>query len=229
MKGSRPGSGLAGRGTGPILDSGLGFSLRVPDSWSEIDLHPASRDAANAALVRERVAGVPELADHRGTVIRLFRQFAREAWQSGAVYCAAMAEPAEGGIVSAVVTMSFLRGPPDADSDDPRQIGRLLEPFETKPPSSPDDTWTEVITTELANGSRAGRVCAVEDVEIEPPHVARVVSMQTFVPVPHVNRVVLVSCASPAWGLAVALLDLFDAITGTLRLFPATPGGSRGT
>jgi hypothetical protein len=202
------------------MDAGLGFSLRAPESWFEIDLHPASRESFIAALVRERVEGVPELAGHRGTITRLFRQFARSAWDSGAAYCAAMAEPAEDGIVPATVTVSILRGPLDADSDDPDRIGPLLEPFAPKQPSSPGDTWTEILTTELADGSRAGRVCAVEDVEIEPPHLIRVVSMQTFVPVPHVNRVVLVSCASPAWGLAVALLDLFDAITGTLRLFP---------
>lgn len=209
-----------GGGTGPVLDTGLGFSLRVPESWFEIDLHPASRDSSIAALVRERVRDVPGLAEHRSTITRLFRQFAGSAWDSGAAYCVAMAEPAEDGIVSANVTVSFLRGPLGADSDDPDRIGPLLESFESKEPSSPDDTWTEIITTELADASRAGRVCAVEDVEFEPPHVMRIVSMQTFVPVPHVNRVVLVSCASPAWGLTVALLDLFDAITGTLRLFP---------
>lgn len=207
-------------GPGPVLDTGLGFSIQVPASWFEIDLHPASRDASIGALVRERVSGVPELAEHRGTITSLFRQFAASAWDSGAAYCAAMAEPAEDGIVSASVTVSVLRGRLDSDSDDPGRLGALLEPFTPKQPSAPDDTWTEVVTTELADGSRAGRVCAVEDVEIEPPHAMRVVTMQTFVPVPHVNRVVLVSCSSPAWGLAVALLDLFDAITGTLQLFP---------
>lgn len=205
---------------GPVLDTGLGFSIGVPAAWFEIDLHPATRDASVSAMVRRRVADVPALSEHRGVITRLFRQFAKSAWESGAAYCAAMAEPAEDGIVSATITVSVLRGPLDADSDDRDRIGPLLAPFRAKEPASPQDTWTEVITTSLASGSRAGRVCAVEDVEVDPPHRMRMVTMQTFVPVPHQNRVVLVSCSSPASGLAVALLDLFDAITGTLRMFP---------
>lgn len=198
-----------------------GFSLTVPGAWFEIDLHPSSRDASISKLVRERVRDVPELAPHTATISKLFGQFAKSAWDSGAAYCAAMAEPSTDGIVPACVTVSVLPGPPGADSGAPDRLGPLLDPIEAKEAQSPDDTWRDVATADLADGAKAGRVRAVEDVDIEPGHPLRVVSMQTFVPVPNENRVVLVSCASPAWTLAAALLDLFDAITGTLEVFPA--------
>jgi hypothetical protein len=45
--------------------------------------------------------------------------------------------------------------------------------------------------------------------------------MQTYVPLPDVNRVAVVTCSSPAVEVATALLDVFDAITGTFRLLRA--------
>jgi hypothetical protein len=48
--------------------------------------------------------------------------------------------------------------------------------------------------------------------------VIRVVLMQTFVIQPGRNRVIIVSCSSPVLPIADAWFDVFDAITGSLRL-----------
>lgn len=42
--------------------------------------------------------------------------------------------------------------------------------------------------------------------------------MQTFVILPSRNRVIIVSGSSPVLPIADAWFDMFDAITGTLRL-----------
>jgi hypothetical protein len=45
--------------------------------------------------------------------------------------------------------------------------------------------------------------------------------MQTLVPLPGVDRVLVLTCSSPVLPLAEDLLDLFDAISGTLAVTTA--------
>jgi hypothetical protein len=44
--------------------------------------------------------------------------------------------------------------------------------------------------------------------------------MQTFVPIPQSEQIVLISCSSPNVVLVDALHDLFDAVTSTFRFVP---------
>src|SRR5262245_21333487 len=69
-----------------------GWALTVPETWYEFDVRPQSRDAAINDVVRARLRQLPALAPHRADLVRLLRRLAREAWDSGAIYCAAMAE-----------------------------------------------------------------------------------------------------------------------------------------
>ncbi len=48
------------------------------------------------------------------------------------------------------------------------------------------------------------------------PGTLRIVVMQTFVPLPGTDRVLVVTCSSHVLPLTDDLLDLFDAISGTL-------------
>jgi hypothetical protein len=217
-----------GTGDGPKLDSGYGYALSVPGSWFEVDVRPATRAASAADLVRDRMAEAPELRDRRADLVRLIRKQATAAWDAGAVYCAVMAEPVADGLLPACVTVSFLPGPADASSAADDRVAPLLSTFRTRKAKRDDDPWTEVATLDLPHAGPAARTYGVEDVEDPdagpgsgPVRSVRVVTMQTYVPVPDVNRVAVVSCSSPAVEVAPALLDVFDAITGTFRLFPA--------
>lgn len=202
---------------GPALTAGVGFSLRVPPNWFELDVHPATRDASARALVRERTAKVPELQPHRVEITRLLREQAASAWDAGAVYCAGMAEPVSDGVLPASVTVFLLPGPLGADSDEPDRITPLLPALTPKDAADDNDTWTRVQTLTIEGCGEAARSYGVEDLEPEPGQAIRVVQMQTFIPIPRVNRVLLVSCSSPAIALAEGLFDLFDAVTGTVR------------
>ncbi|GAA1999166.1 hypothetical protein [Catenulispora subtropica] len=203
---------------GPALDAGIGFSLRVPPNWFELDVHPATREASVRDLVRDRIAQVPELQERRREITKLLSDQAARSWDAGAVYCAGMAEPVEDGVLPASVTVFLLPGPLGASSDEPDRTAALLPMLTPKEPKDDDDTWTKVRVFDLEGCGQAVRTYGIEDVEPEPGKPIRIASMQTFVPVPDVNRVLLVSCSSPAFALAEGLFDLFDALTGTLRL-----------
>lgn len=213
-------------GSGPRLDTGVGYALRVPGSWFEVDVRPATRAASAAELVNRRITDLPELRERRADIVRLVRNQAAAAWDAGAVYCAVMAEPVADGLLPACVTVSFLPGPVDASSDAEDRLSPLMTTLTTKVAKSEGDPWTEVTTVELPEAGTAARSFGVEDVE-DPEtgsgpglsRSVRVVTMQTYVPLPDVNRVAVVTCSSPALEVAPALLDVFDAITGTFRLF----------
>lgn len=210
--------------SGPRLDSGFGYALSVPGSWFEVDVRPATRAASAAELVSRRITDLPELRERRADIVRLIRKQAAAAWDAGAVYCAVMAEPVADGLLPACVTVSFLPGPVDASSDAEDRLSPLVSTLRTKAARHDDDPWTEVGTLDLPHAGAAARSWGVEDVEdpdAGPGRSVRVVTMQTYVPVPDVNRVAVVTCSSPAVAVAPALLDVFDAITGTFRLFPA--------
>lgn len=203
---------------GPALGAGVGFSLRVPPNWFELDVHPASRDASARELVRERVAQVPELESRRGEITKVLRDQAASAWDAGAVYCAGMVEPVADGVLPASVTVFLLPGPLGASSDEPDRLTALLPALTSKDAKDENDTWTRVQTLTLEGCGPAARTYGIEDVEPEPGKPLRVAQMQTFIPIPNVNRVLLVSCSSPAVAVAEGLFDLFDALTGTVRL-----------
>jgi len=200
------------------------FSLTVPASWFELDLHPASSASSISAMVDERLRDQPELSAHRPAVVRLLRRQARTAWESGAVYCACSVDPTDDGPLTAAVTVSVIDPPLDApvDAGGRERLDPLLHRLKAKEPAGPDDTWTRVEVVHLDGALPAARTAGVEDVDVpDGGGWIRSVLMQTFVPVPGMRKVVLVTCSSPVVPLADVLLDLFDAVTSTLRLVPA--------
>lgn len=205
------------------VDDGVGFTITVPTSWFEVDLAPATRDATIAQLVEERVSTVPELREHRSTIARILRTQSREAWESGARFCACMVEPTEDGPIPASVTVSVVRGPAGLRPGDAAHTAALLAPFTVKTASGPDDTWREVGAVEVPGALVGARAWGVEDVDLpEDAGWVRVVTMLQMAPVPGTDQVVLVTCSSPVVDLADALLDVFDAICGTVTVVGPT-------
>jgi hypothetical protein len=205
--------------TGPAvagLEGRLGFSLRVPDSWFEVDVDPATRDENIRRLVEDRVRGHQEMWEARHGITRILRQQARQAWEAGATYCACMAEPTEDGAITASVVVSLVRGPVGAtESGDP--AGFMLERL-TPVARTGDEVFTSVTTAELAGVGPCARSSGIEDVTVDDGGYVRTVFMQTMVPAPGFNKVFLISASSPVVALAGELHDLFDAVTGTFRL-----------
>lgn len=209
--------------TGPAtagLDGRLGFALTVPESWFEIDVEPATRDESIRRLVEDRVRGNDTMWAVRHEITGLLRQQARQAWEAGATYAASMAVPDDGGPITASVVVSLVRGPVGGGSDD---VAALVAERLAVVPRTDDGRFTSVTTVDLPTVGICARSFGVEDVPVDQGFV-RTVFMQTFAPLPHLNKMFLISASSPVVALAEDLLDLFDAVTGTFRLVARTTG-----
>ncbi len=215
--------------TGPAaagLEGRLGFSLTVPESWFEIDVDPATRDDNIRRLVEDRVRGNDAMWEARHGVTRILRQEARKAWEAGAAYAACMVAATDEGPITASVVISLVRGPVGATADgDPTSF--VAERLTSVPKKPDDDVFMSVTTVEIPEVGHCARSYGVEDVQVDSGFI-RTAFMQTFVPVPGVNKVFIVSASSPVVALAAELHDLFDAVTGTFRLVDLE-GVRRGT
>jgi hypothetical protein len=195
------------------------FSLTVPMSWWEFDLHPATRDEAIRRLVGKRVNETPELAPHRTVLTKFLRNAAREAYESGAVYVGCMAQNFGKLPLTATMTVSLV-GARTAEGrllpTDPASIAAGLR---EKLARREGDTWRKVTTVEIPETGTAARTYGVEDVEVPgDTRSVRSVLMQTFIPLPGGgDRVALVSGSSLVIDLADCFFDVFDAVTSTFR------------
>jgi hypothetical protein len=186
------------------------FAITVPRSWFELPVDPERRDDRISALVQERIAEHRELWDHRTEIVRVLRRFARSAWDSGARYCAAFAEPSEDGVVSGALTVTVLPAP--GDGDDP--LDSLTDHVAAL---GGGEDGMHVDLHDLPRVGRAPRTWGVSTVQAPDDRgTLDVVIMQTFVPAD--GQVALVSVSSPATDLAEPLLELFETVTDTFEL-----------
>ena len=97
-------------------------------------------------------------------------------------------------------------------------LAAVAAPFTPKEPADEDDTWRRVTIVDVPGAGQAVRVAGVEDVPLPGQDGAlRVVSMQTLVPLPS-GQVLLLTCSSPVLPLTEALLDVFEAVSETLEM-----------
>lgn len=198
-------------------DDNAGFSIRVPESWFELDVRPATRDGNITLLVEQRIREVPELREHRGELVRLLRRQARDAWESGAVYCACFALVLDDSVVPGSITVSVIPPPPAGAGPD-----AIAEQLPTRDAAEDGDRWMSRSIVDLEGIGRVPRSQGVTDVRLpDGSGWIRMIVMQTFIPLDS-QRLLLVGAASPAIDLAEPLLELFDAVTGTLVLVPAS-------
>jgi len=203
-----------------------GFSITVPASWWEFDIRPESRDDTIRRLVNDRVREVPELADYRSVITGFLRSVAREAYDSGAVYCGCMAQGFDGVPVSAQVTVSVVGARTSEGKILPTAPEAVAGSLREKVARRENDTWRKVTMVAIPEVGQAARTYGIEDVELPgSTKSVRVVLMQTFIPLPGTgDKVALVSASSPVLDLAEAFFDIFDAVTSTFRFVAQEPG-----
>lgn len=197
-----------------------GFSITIPDSWFEIELHPDARNAAINTLVSERLREVPELYRHRAELARVLRETARQAYSSGARFCGTLVAGLGEAVLTATVTVTIVQAPNEEGAAD-----TVAAQLTAVPKRGADSTWRQVQSAELPGVGRVPRTWGVDDVTL-PDGVGwiRSLIMQTFVPFPGPNptQVALVTGSSPLLALESELFDVFDAITGTFRFISGT-------
>lgn len=185
-----------------------GYRLVLPEGWWAIDLDPARTEANVAALLEQQWRGVDD-APHLKAEARasLLRQ-ARDAADAGGLQLFLSVGTVGGIPLSASLLVSSVplasadeltvlagagRGQGRAVTQAGLPAGPALRSLWRQPPS--DDDPSGLVTTCL-------------DV-----HVA----------VPHAPRVLVLQFRTPVEPLAEVLLEVFDAITGTLRWAPGGP------
>jgi len=185
----------------------------VPDSWYELELHPALREDAIRRLVEERVRDVAELWPQRGAIRHLLTEQAAQAWDSGASYCAGFSLPTEEGPVTGSLTVSLvddvLAGAGTTAAERFAAVPRTADPVAP---------YAETSVVDVPTAGACPRVQGIEDTPVGDGRLLRHVFMVTAVPLPRDQRTFLVAASSPTLPLADALLDLFDAVTGTFRV-----------
>ncbi|MFG1606764.1 hypothetical protein [Actinoplanes sp. NPDC049265] len=186
-----------------------GFALRVPESWFEFDIWRATRTGDLARMLDARIAQAPELAQHRKPLLRLMREAAEEAERRGARYCAVSGDLTDDGdqLAAALVVLQT-DGTGDPDLDRPEAIAAQIT---ATAPSAGSPLWRQVEVVEIPAGT-AVRTYGVDSAGER----SQAVVMQTLIPVPGRPVILNVVLTSPQTVLAEPLLDLFDAISGTL-------------
>jgi hypothetical protein len=206
-----------------------GFTITVPMSWWEFDIHPATREDSIRRLMRQRARQNPALEEHRGTLSKFLNRAARQAYDSGAVYIGCMAQNFGGVPVTATVTVSAIGArTPDGELL-PADPASIVAGLKEEAARREGDPWRKVTAIDIPEVGPAARTYGIEDVE-EPGsgRAMRAVLMQTFIPVPDQSeRVALVSCSSSVLDLADSFFDMFDAVTSTFRFTSAAgPAGN---
>lgn len=189
------------------------FSLRVPEEWFQFDVWRATRTSDLARLVDRRVQEAPELRPHRGPVLRALRQLADEAERSGALYCAAATDATrpDDALLASLLVLSTGGLPSPALNT----VDAVAAQIRSQPATGPDSDWREVHVVELPAG-RAVRVRSLTTDDGTRDSSPPGVTMQTLIPVPGSDDILNVVLTSPHGELAPQLLDLFEAISGTL-------------
>lgn len=200
----------------------IGFSLSVPDSWFELDVKRSSRDANIKLLVESRVRQQPELWEHRADLVRVLRRQARDAADSGAIYCACFVLVLEESVIPGAITVSIIPTPPSGSA-----VDSIAEQLPSREATEEGGPWMSRSLVQIDGIGRVPRSQGVVDSELpNGSGTVRSLVMHTFVPLDS-ERLLLVAAASPAIDLAETLLELFDAVTCTLSLVstPATTPG----
>lgn len=197
-----------------------GFRIKVPESWWEFDLRPESRDDSIRQMINDRVRQQPALAEHRTAMESFLRKAAKDAWQSGAMYCGSMAESFGGETpITGSVTVSLVGARTSTGEMLPTDPAAIVGQLNVRKAKRPGDAWRKVTTVDIPGLGMAARTYGIEDIEVPgDERTIRAVLMQTFIPVPgQEGKVALVAGSSQVLDLADSFFDIFDAVTSTFR------------
>ncbi|GAB3206731.1 hypothetical protein ACQEU5_10020 [Marinactinospora thermotolerans] len=196
-------------GDNPIVP--VGFELRVPEGWTEFDLTGETLAERRAELTRQ-LAGRPEALEAVDDLFAQFRQLSRAATETGLVFAAGAFEKYEDGLFMANVAVFSFNPPPGEDVD----LIRMVEEIHPAAGQRAEHTWLKTTTVQIPGAGVCGRIFGVAEHEMVPGVPTFQVVTHTAVNVPGMRKKLLISCASPNIDQVDPLLDLFDAITGTI-------------
>jgi hypothetical protein len=168
------------------------YAIAVPDSWALIPLEPGPREKAIGGLIRRQFGGVPVAAGVRAALRRHLTDLAEAAWQTG-------------GIEFYLSLMKAGPAPVPAS---------LLVTLIPPPPSGP--VPAQAIAEEAKKRDRSVRI-----IQMPAGTCVRAETSATglsfYFRVPGSGAWLLLAFSGPDGPLGPAMLELFEAIAGTLR------------
>lgn len=193
------------------------FTLRVPPSWLQFDIWRATRTGELTRIVDDHLTRLPNLRPHRRDILKALRRLADEAERAGALTCAAAVDN-EGGVLATLAVFVTPGMSEPALNTVPAIAAQI--PATPRPDCDSDrdgkSDWREVRLIEIPAGE-AVQVRSVSTLDGQASSdAARVVSMETLLPMPGRERILNVVLTSPQLALTDDLLELFDLITQTL-------------
>ncbi len=202
------------------------YGLRFPVSWWNLDLDPSTRDAS----IRRRIeAGLGDDARARATpeeragldaLIRAARRGAKEAHARGALQLAGMFDLLEDGSALIGNVMVLCVNLPEGASPDLTELMLAYAVHGARNPLGKGTRARQNDIIELPRVGPAGRATSVEDIDFYGRGWARVAIMQTLVPLPGTDSLLVVAGTTPNLTLVDPFFDMFDAITSTLTFDP---------
>lgn len=207
-----------------VSDEPPDFSVRVPESWYELDLDAKGSKARIEQAVDEQVRADPLLASARGAIIERLLGFAADARDKGALACATLWTIIDNVEVAAnVMVFSVSRdSPPDLETE----LSGLEAQLGRRSSVDVGDRFVERVT--LPAGA-AIRLRVLAESSVEPASNGRahageggggivVDTVQHWLPVPDAEHTLLVSGTTPCLAYGDDLAAVFDSIAASLRL-----------
>ncbi|WP_017581437.1 hypothetical protein [Nocardiopsis valliformis] len=192
----------------------IGYDLRIPEDWEHLDLSPEGLRQRQAEILRQMSGADPERIRILNNTFNDWFTSQHTAEQVGLINAAGAFHRYEDGIFMATVSVFRFEQEPGTRFD-PMEMIRLMHPPE-RMAEADDHLETGVIDIEgLGLCTRAQGIVTHQHDEIT----VRAVVAHTFAKVTGTRYWLMISCNSPVSAEADAVLDLFDAITGTLRIW----------
>jgi hypothetical protein len=168
------------------------YAITVPDSWALIPLEPGARERAIGVLIRRQFAGVPGAAGVKAALRRHLTDLAEAAWQTGGIefYLSLMkAGPAP---VPASLLVTLI------------------------PPSPSGPVPAQAMAEEAKKRDRSARIIQVPAGTCVRAETSAT-GLSFYFLVPGSGAWLLLAFSGPDGPLGPAMLELFEAIAGTLR------------
>lgn len=201
----------------------VGFDFRVPDGWSEFDLSGATLADRRAELL-SAYADDPQRQEAASAMLDGVTRELKRATDLGLIAAAGTLENYDDGLFMANVCVFSLATSPGQGAD----LFSIAESIHPKRDQTPGETWLQTVPVDLPETGTAARVFGLAEHRVDEENRVRSIVMHTVIKVPRRDRQLLVSCSSPNTDHPDELLDLFDAITQTVRFWhqdaPATAG-----
>lgn len=204
----------------------VGFRVRLPDTWTAVDLDPATSQAWVRSYVRERAGAAPELARHRRRMRRVLSEFLDGCRAEGLFLLLVLAGRAAGqpeDLVGASLGLAWRR----LAGADHVDVDGLAQALASSPPAPGEPAADRIVAVvEQPTGPAAYlHTAQLAAVPGRPGQRRMTVLSQFLVPIPGLPWLAVITAATTNQELADGIDAVADGVARSLEFLP--PAGHR--